>query len=93
MNPNRIAPPWGQTLTSGQKGAGEDETDPDPLGRPDGGLRVRVAAALDVEEVHDGRDAVAEHLGEGEDGPDLDPLGVESPRERITDRGPGRATP
>jgi hypothetical protein len=44
-----------------------------------------VAAALDVEEVHDRRDAVAEHFGEGERGADLDPPGVEAPGEGIED--------
>ncbi len=57
--------------------ARQDQADPDHPRGLDHRLGVRVARVLEVEEVHAGRDAALQHLGEGEGGAERDPLTVQ----------------
>src|SRR3972149_4113984 len=79
----RLRPVLGGRAVPVVERPGQDQTDADALRRPDHGLRVGVPPALDVEEVDDGGDPVAEHLGEGERGAGLDAAWPEAARERV----------
>ena len=63
--------------------ARQDQPDARVPRRLDHGLGIGIALIVEVEEVHAGRDAVDQHLGEGEGGAEVDALAVEARRVRI----------